>query len=419
MNKLTRGTLLSLIVATALVSNADARDYVVAPAIPPGPAALVSFSRACESASDQLVIAAMGDILPHASLAEQAYANLTDPNIKDERRRIGFETLWRQLSKWIHGADVAYANLEGPAARQVLASGIEYQGEEIGMRVDGQVYAGTDMVFNYHPVIVRDLKRSGFTIISGANNHALDRDALGADRTIEAFEAERLPFVGMIRSSDVSRRASIALHTRVRVRDWTIAWIACTEHTNFVHEENRQVLRCGEKKRIVNEIKNLRADPQVDAVIVSPHWGEEYEQLPREGRQIKLAQEFADAGADAVIGSHPHVLQPIEKIIAKDGREVFVAYSLGNFVSGQGKRPAQKLSVVLYLGLSKRPGERAWINGIRYLPIWMNRGPHSVGPLETTRQAPKDEVYQILHALFDPARELKVSEPIRANFECP
>jgi hypothetical protein len=135
-------------------------------------------------------------------------------------------------------------------------------------------------------------------------------------------------------------------------------------------------------------------------------------------RQIQFAQEMIDAGADAIVGSHPHVLQPIEKVIAKDGREAFVAYSLGNFVSGQGKRYAQKLSAIVFVGFSKRPGERAWINGISYLPLWMNRGPHSVGPLETSDQAPQPDVNEILHALFDPTRELKVQDPVRTNLEC-
>ena len=75
-----------------------------------------------------------------------------------------------------------------------------------------------------------------------------------------------------------------------------------------------------------------RAREQADIVIVFPHWGEEYQTTPS-WYQKDLAQKMADAGADLIIGTHPHVIQPLEIITSEDGREVPCFYSLGNFVS--------------------------------------------------------------------------------------
>ena len=64
------------------------------------------------------------------------------------------------------------------------------------------------------------------------------------------------------------------------------------------------------------------------------HWGVEYSNTPSEA-QIEQAQWLADQGVHVIIGSHPHVLQPMDRLIGKDGNETVVAYSLGNFISGQ------------------------------------------------------------------------------------
>ena len=79
--------------------------------------------------------------------------------------------------------------------------------------------------------------------------------------------------------------------------------------------------------KVFAEIEKLR--PQVDFLVVTPHWGVEYQSLPTE-KQRKWATEFIDSGADAVIGSHPHVIQNIEEY---RGKKIY--YSLGNFAFDQ------------------------------------------------------------------------------------
>jgi len=77
-----------------------------------------------------------------------------------------------------------------------------------------------------------------------------------------------------------------------------------------------------------------RAKQMADVVIMGVHWGNEYQRMPSVA-QKNLAQYLVNAGADIIIGHHPHVLQPMEWLQADDGRKAFVFYSLGNFLSGQ------------------------------------------------------------------------------------
>ena len=82
----------------------------------------------------------------------------------------------------------------------------------------------------------------------------------------------------------------------------------------------------------------MKAKETADVVIVNAHWGNEYTHEPTEAQKA-LAQKLASWGADVIIGTHPHVIQPVEYIVNDDGRKTLVAYSLGNFISAQNRGP--------------------------------------------------------------------------------
>jgi poly-gamma-glutamate synthesis protein (capsule biosynthesis protein) len=114
-------------------------------------------------------------------------------------------------------------------------------------------------------------------------------------------------------------------------------------------------------------VRQLAESDEVDAVIATPHWGKEYAHEPQD-KQRKLARQLVDAGATAVLGAHPHVLQPMEKLTAKDGREAFVIYSLGNFAHHQ-RSLDRRSSAILYLALRQREGGEVAVAGVGYVPI--------------------------------------------------
>lgn len=301
-----------------------------------------------------ITLAAVGDVLLHAPLQKQAAA-------RDE----GFRSLWSEVQPWLEGADVAYANLEGPTAAGMTRGG--GQGVDPGFVFDNRIYTSYPL-FNYNPRLVSDLKASGIDIVSTANNHALDRGAKGADATIAELEAASLPFVGT-RRSDGQGSWSV----RTQVKGVTLGWVACSFSTNGIPDAKGQVLDCyRDKEVLLSEIRTLAADPAVDAVVVTPHWGVEYTPKPQP-QERRLAQEMVDAGALLVLGAHPHVPQPWEKLTGASGHTALVVYSLGNFVSGQFHRVNTRASLLVNVELLKFPGQKAKIVTASYLPLEMRR----------------------------------------------
>jgi len=151
---------------------------------------------------------------------------------------------------------------------------------------------------------------------------------------------------------------------------YNIAWLGCTYGTNGIPDRANQVLHCYEgKEEILKTVKELSAKPDVHAVFVTPHWGAEYQHKP-EAKQVAWAKEVIEAGATAILGQHPHVIQPMEKVTASDGREGLVAYSLGNYVSNQIGLPRLSSAILLF-GLTPGGKGKLIINTVGWVPIRM------------------------------------------------
>src|SRR5262249_10247298 len=134
-------------------------------------------------------------------------------------------------------ADVTYANLEGPAAHGVNSGGKDVP--DPGPVFDNYVYTSYPM-FNYHPSIAQDLKTTGVDIVSTANNHAMDRGRLGADRTVEALDQAKLAYSGPHSTPQPAR----PIFTFTEYDAFRLAWIACSWGTNGLPDPANQVLNC-------------------------------------------------------------------------------------------------------------------------------------------------------------------------------
>jgi len=313
----------------------------------------LKYTRACDR-GDTMSIAAVGDVLLHARLQRQAYAS---PD--------GFVDLWSGVRDLLAQADLTYANLEGPTAEGVNSSGRSVP--DPGKVFDDYVYTSYPM-FNYHPSLGEDLVASGVDVVSTANNHSLDRRPLGIDRTLSAIGAAGLAYTGTRQQGDTVS----PWYTITTEGGFSLAWLACTYGTNGVSDPHDQVLRCFSQADLVEQlVRDLADRSDVDAVIVTPHWGLEYHATPQQ-KQVDLAHRLLDAGATAILGSHPHVLQPWEKYETVDGRETFVMYSFGNFVSGQYHLP-RRSTLLLYLGLTRFEDGSVGVNGARYVPLHVSR----------------------------------------------
>lgn len=318
-------------------------------------AEILKYKQAC-APGDDIRIVGVGDLLMHDRLQVQA-----------SQHKLGFKSLWSSLIPIFNEADVAYANLEGTTAESV-AKGGKIQIDP-GFVFDKEVYSGYP-AFNYHKSLITDIKESGFDVVSTANNHSFDRESIGVDKTIAELLRVGLPYTG---TKTKAFGAEEKWYTVTEAKGRRIAWLACTYETNGRRDKLKQVLLCYDQKALVLQtISELAKDSSIDAVIVTPHWGGEY-QLQHSAQQTKLGREMLEAGAVAIIGTHPHVVQPWEKYTTKSGREGFIAYSTGNFVAGQGAIE-KRTSLMVSISLTGRPGEKLEIRGVEYVPLLIHRG---------------------------------------------
>ena len=118
---------------------------------------------------------------------------------------------------------------------------------------------------------------------------------------------------------------------------------------------------------------DLLRDAGAEIVVVMPHWGEEYARQPV-ASQKNYARKLADAGADVILGSHPHVLQKIEWLTAKDEngaeKQVLCAYSLGNFISTQNHHGYTDTGMILEFAVSEQSDGTLRVENVGYIPTY-------------------------------------------------
>jgi len=299
----------------------------------------------------KITISFTGDLIIHDDLYKKV--------LKDKKH--DFVKIWEKTLPLFAKADFSYLNLEGPTALGINDKLVDKG--DVGFTYDLDVYSGTNFLFNYHPSLIDSLIKTGVDIVSTANNHTFDRGSVGVDKTIDALIEKNLSYVGTRKSKEQKADQ----FTITEIKDFKIAWVACSEALNGFKDKNSQILLCYKQKdKLLEIVKTLKKDKTIDAILVMPHWGVEYSHDPNK-LQKNLAHDLLDAGAIAVIGSHPHVLQPVEKYVTKDNRETFIAYSLGNFVAFQ-RDVDRKSSALIYLDFEKTDTNETVISKYSYEP---------------------------------------------------
>ena len=285
--------------------------------------------------TEDLQISFIGDIIVH----EAPYQHVI------EKKYNSFKPLWNELIPELQNTDLLFGNLEGPTAETITHKLQKVPSP--GFVYDKKVFSGTDFLFNYHPQLLKDLKESGFDILGFANNHTFDRGADGIDLTLDSIEKNNLISLGARKKS-----SNETFVKTINIKGFNLAWIACTEFTNGFKDRYNQTLLCrDQKKQIIDLIQNLKKADQHDLIILTPHWGDEYQLTPNVF-QKKLAKAFIESGVDIIVGSHPHVLQPYERIERPDQTLGLVFYSLGNFLAYQ-RDIERRSSVILKLKFKK------------------------------------------------------------------
>ncbi len=292
----------------------------------------------------QVTICAVGDVM-------------LDRNVGRAIQKNGCESIVRQVAGKLRAADITFTNLECPLST-------------VG------AHSPSNCVFRAKPETVKVLTLLGVDIVSLANNHTLDAGREGLLQTLEHLDKAGVLYCGAARRQQAASQP-VYLHARgVRV-----AFVAFTD-LSFAH---------GSYSKVAGDMHNLceavsAARELSDIVVVSLHWGEEYRQTPTQ-RQRQVAHAAIDAGADLIVGHHPHTLEGIEIYKHRP-----ILYSMGNFIFDQRDAPDGRMeSAVFDLTWNEAAGWR-----IQITPVWIARS--RMGPQWPT-SAKRDKILRRIQRL--------------------
>lgn len=323
-----------------------------------------------------ITIAAVGDVLTHLSIVN---------SVKDwETGSYDFRPVFAPIAAYLARADYAVANLE-----------TRLGGAEAG-------YSGYPR-FNSPDSLAYALRMAGVDLVATANNHSLDLGWDGIVRTLDTLDTAGLAHVGTYRSG-----LEKATPVIVNIRGIRVAFLNYTSYLNGLlppAEHAAYAVNALDAEAVAQDAMIARLWG-ADAVIALLHWGREYEREPSTA-QLDLAQEILSHGVDVILGSHPHVVQPIAHSLQyARGNDKYVVYSLGNFVSAQTWRYSDS-GLIAYVHLQKK-GLRTSVTGVSYLPVYVQR---------STAQAPLR--YRVLPVFpgLEPETDAALTERDKARMD--
>ena len=288
------------------------------------------------SAQERITLLFVGDLMQH------------DAQIKAAHTSDGYDysDCFKLVSPEIQKADIAIANLE------VTLGGKPYRGYPSFSAPDEFLYA---------------VQETGFDVLLTANNHCLDRGKHGLERTAHLLDSLQIPFLGTYRSPEERTKRYPLL---IEKNGFRIVFLAYTYDTNGLRPSEPNIVNYIEREQMREDILAARR-MQPDAIIACMHWGLEYHSLPN-ASQKELADWLISQGVDHVIGSHPHVVQPMEvRPDIKTPAKHLVVYSLGNFISNMSKENTDGGAMVQMV-LSKKAGITR-LEDCCYSLVWTSR----------------------------------------------
>lgn len=245
-----------------------------------------------------------GDIMQHDEQIRAAFDASSG--------RYDYTDSFLYISERLKQADIAIGNLE--------------------LTFSGEPYKGYPH-FSAPDELAAALKRAGFNYLVTANNHSLDYGEKGLLRTIAILDNAQIANTGTFASIEERDQRHPLI---IEKNGICIALLSFTHFINGLSEKNTKSVNYTIREFIKMSISKAR-EKKADCIIAYIHWGEEYHTLPSTYQKM-LAMYCLEEGIDVVVGTHPHVLQPIV-LYDSNGEKALVAYSLGNFISAQRTPP--------------------------------------------------------------------------------
>lgn len=246
------------------------------------------------------------------------------------------------LEDLFHSTDFNFGNLESPVSGN-----------------DARI--GKGLVFNARKADIEGLVRYNFKVVNLANNHALDQGVKGLNFTRKFLTDKGINYLGVGENKTAAWAPKVVAANGIRI-GFIGASYASINDGGVV--KNEHVARIEDVEHLRSSIARLKIDS--DFIVVTMHAGVEYVRNP-DRFQVNFARAAIDAGADLVIGAHPHWIQTVEQYQGK-----YIFYSLGNFIFDQ-RQPGTTEGLMLHIAVTRTGRENAHLEKIELMPVVIER----------------------------------------------
>lgn len=330
----------------------------------------------------QVTITAVGDIMMHQWQITRGYDAATDT--------FDYADSLTYVEPYLSEADFTFGNLETTFAGRYKGSNSDILG-----------YACYPM-FNAPEVLGNNLQDVGVDMVATANNHSLDSGLQGVYSTLDYLDSIGMEHVGTARSQEEQQELCI-----IEVDGITFGFACYTYATNGLPVPSSapycvNTLEMYEDSKIEAMCENVRAldEAGVDVVMPIIHFGTEYREMPDSWQEMCIDKLFA-AGADIIVGSHPHVVEPMEirEITNPDGTKKtgYVIYSLGNFISSQRYEAGVMKDIGLIMDMDfEKKGDTTQLVGWRFAPTYVYWTDDVIGVVPVIEAYENREKYSFL-----------------------
>lgn len=314
-----------------------------------------------ENAKDTTVrIAAVGDILCQMDMINDAYSN----------GEYNFNTMFSNINKFVKNSDVALGTLE--------------------TNFTSNNYSGTGK-YNAPVEFLSAVKESGVSLVSLAHNHILDYKLDGFNETVEKIQEQEISITGIANNKENENSEFTGI-----IKDVKGIKIAFLGYTYGINNENNLT---EEEKTVANLYSEELASKDIEYakqnsnyIIIIMHWGNVNDSTVSQ-EQKEITGFLINQGVDMILGSHPSVVEPMEIIQDNEGKNILVAYSLGNYISSFKYENAD-VELILNIQITKTSdSDKAVLQKVDYTPIYvLDNGTKAENRFELTdmKQLAKD-----------------------------
>jgi poly-gamma-glutamate synthesis protein (capsule biosynthesis protein) len=278
----------------------------------------------------------MGDIMGHGPQIKSAW--------QENKRQYEYSEVFNPLEDIISSVDFAIGNLE------VTLAGKPFKGYPQFSSPDELAVA---------------CKNSGMDVLVTANNHSCDRKNKGIVRTLDVLDSLKILHTGTFKDVNKREKNNLLVLSKEGIK---VGLLNYTYGTNGLPFSDPVYVNLVDSVLIKKDVINAK-NKDLDKLIVFVHWGYEYKDFPN-SYQKKYNRFFQDLGVDVVIGSHPHVIQPM--VYSKENNHEFLTvFSLGNFVSNQ--RAERKDGGAMFRLSFQKTDNNIQISRKEYIPVWVHK----------------------------------------------